>query len=152
MSCSLRVNDDDAVTLHDTHHGLDRSGINYELLLGDRAAKLEPVAPCRCPEYELTGNEVCRSSLGKAVDDHGVEIRLMIGDNDDRAFVINEFHVGLYLDMRISAYQRNDYARAQKSKIEFARHTSYIIIARRLRAGSRITHVFLHLTTPCISS
>ena len=108
MSCSLRVNDYDAVTLHNAHHCLNCCSINNELLLGDSAAELEPVAPCRCPEYELTGNEVCRSCLCKAVYDHRIKIGLVIGDNDNRAFVVNEFHVRLDLDVRISTYQRHN--------------------------------------------
>ena len=53
VSCSFRIYDDDTVALHDAHHGLDCSGIDHELLLGDCSAKLEPVTPALCPENKL---------------------------------------------------------------------------------------------------
>ena len=108
VSCSLRVNDDDTLALHNAHHGLNGCGIDNELLLRDRAAKLKPVAPAGRPENELARNEVSRSRLGKTVDDHRVKIRLVVGDNDDRALMFYELHVGLYLDVRECADQRYD--------------------------------------------
>ena len=148
VSGGLRINDYDALTLHNAHHGLNGCRIDYELLLRDRAAKLKPVTPAGCPENELTRNEVGRSCLGKTVDDHRIEIRLMVRDDDDRALMLNELHVGLYLDVRESTDQGYDDVRANKSKPEFARDTTYIIVTRCLRTGGRITLVFSHFSTP----
>ena len=150
VSCCLRIYDDDAVTLHNTHHGLNGSSIDNELFLRNSTAKLEPVAPCGSSEYEFACDEVRRSGLGKTVDDHRIQVRLVIGYDNNRALVINEFHVGLNLDMRICADQRHDYMRSQKSEIEFAGVTTYVIVTRCLRTGCRITGFILHLITPIV--
>lgn len=108
MPCSFRKNDQYAFSLHYTHHSFDGNSIDNELFLRNRAAELEQISPAARTENKFTGDKIRGSCLCKSVYDHRVEIRLMVGQNDYRTFVLHELLIGPDSDMSKRTDDRNE--------------------------------------------
>ena len=119
-----------ALALHDLHHGFYGDGVHHELLLRDRAAQAEPVAPGVLTKNELARNEITRASSCKLARNHRVQIRLVVRNYYDRSFFLEIILIGFNLNPRKQSNERYQNILSDTVIPPVARHASDIVFNR----------------------